>query len=82
MEESGAGRGFEDADLAAVAHQEGHGHHGDADAHGGEELVHGVGQDKGAGPCCHPGLQRGLTEPQPEQHRAHVHAAAETEMLL
>lgn len=77
---SGAGgRGpFEDPDLAAVAHQEGHGHHGDADAHGGEELVHGVGQHEGAGASCHPGLQGGLTEAQLQQHHAHVHATAGT----
>lgn len=71
------GRGFEEADLAAVAHDEGHGHHSDADAHWGKELVHSIGQHEGAGASCHPGLQRGLTEAQLEQNRAHVHAAAE-----
>lgn len=70
---------FEEADLAAVAHQEGHGHHGDADAHGGEELVHSIGQHEGAGASCHPGLQRGIAETQLEQDGAHVHPAAETQ---
>lgn len=67
--------GFKESSLSEVAHDEGHGHQGDADAGRGEELVDGVGQDEGARPRRHLGADHGLAEAHFAEHGRHVHSA-------
>lgn len=65
-------RRFKKSNLSKMADDERHRDQRDADSDRGEQLVDGIGQDEGAGPCSHLGLDHGLTEAQFAEQSSHV----------